>query len=143
MCLNISKDRTAYKDLYQDLMLKLCQDENITAKAEKNYLKWHIVVTARNLWIDRCRKQQLTTKLFVSYGIEQLQVVEDCDIETKEQAECKYQQIDDKYSELTEVEQQMFLAYIEAGSLDKLSRKMQIPKTTLDYHINNIKKKLK
>lgn len=143
MCLNISKDRTAYKDLYQDLMLKLCQDENILAKAEKNYLKWHIVVTARNLWIDRCRKQQLTTKLFVSYALEPIQVAEDNEIESKQLAEVQYQQIDDKYTSLTETEQKLFLAYIEAGSLEKLSKLINIPKTTLDYHINNIKQKLK
>lgn len=149
LCRNITKGNSLWEDLFQELILILCEKE--PAKIEELYskgqLKWFIVTILQNqyksntsdFYKDHIRFSQRSTELFDSPQIE----------ESKEQIEDVLQVVDHvKEKEVFDTtsdwyENKLFKSYLHESSFRKLERNTGISRVAINNTILQYVRKLK
>ena len=150
LCKNITKENTLYKDLFQELIIILCQKdpayiEGLYAKKE---LKWFVVKILQNQYNS---KTSDFYKTHVSFGQRSSEVIE-VKTELTETENHYYHQIVEfeKQKEVFKTsgewyENKLFLAYLNEGSQRKLEARTGISraaiKNTIDQYIVKLKAK--
>lgn len=130
-----------WKDCQQELLLILCEKDEDYLKKIESYFDFWCVRTIRNMNGKRGVMAQYRTKTLDKYEFKEYEA--QTDEYVKRYSEDVLNVFEDDAEELSWYEKMMFKAYIEEGSMDKLSKLTKIPKVTIWDTINEIKFKLK
>jgi hypothetical protein len=130
-----------WKDCRQELLLILCEKDEAYLKKIQPYFDFWCVRTIRNMNGNRGVMAQYRTKTLSKAEFNEYEAYMDEYVQRYSSDVLKV--FEDDSNELTWYEKKLFKAYIEEGSMDKLSKATQIPKVTIWDTINEIRFKLK
>jgi hypothetical protein len=146
LCKNIAKGHELYEDLFQELIIILCEYDSVKLEElyAKGQIKWFIVKIIKNQFQSTTSPFYKKYRAFADRSSDQevhAPTEEPEDNEVLNLVQCETEKI--SFTDKNDwYDTRMFQLYLQEGSLRKLSAKTGISRTAISYAIDNFKKNI-